>query len=638
MTGITRTSAFIAMADGQQKIRGRRSKMTESMNRAVGVVVLLGVAILLVTPAVEATGPPKLKVKDARVVRCEVLPVAVVGVCDAHAGPGSGLVLRGNVLDFDTVYQGGEVLVDGSGYIAYVGCRDDRPSALDGLADAANEIVCGQGVISPGMINGHTHTGFDSNFPFTLDDRFEHRNDWRPEYGWPYGHDLQVGYAEIRHVMSGTTATVSGSYSPGMAFNLDILDFLGGPGVQWDTFPLEGSRDYIKNTGPCTDFPEHNEFPDKIWGNEFVPHVAEGIDDAARNEFLCLAEFMGEGWTLLHGVATDAADVRFMAENRIGLVWTPRSNSHHYGNTAQVRMMADQGVLLSLGSDWTPTGSATLERELRCADLWNETYLDEAFTARELWLMTTYNPAVSLGVADFMGRLAPGLLANIVVYDGEGEDNPYRAAINGGPKDIALVLQGDLMPLWLGMPTRTAALYGDLGIMNALEGSVVVEGCEAYVEPWAGIFDVCGVDKFICTDNAETRYFAGDHAQFGLLSATVHDPVFQYYHGPSYPLFFCEDPPDEPPCTPSRPGEYDGIPVTRGPSFVRDRDGDGIVDRDDNCREVFNPIRPMDHGVQADADGDGRGDACDRCPLDTANSCIAVDPYTGEPVRITGGE
>ena len=47
----------------------------------------------------------------------------------------------------------------------------------------------------------------------------------------------------------------------------------------------------------------------------------------------------------------------------------------------------------------------------------------------------------------------------------------------------------------------------------------------------------------------------------------------------------------------------------------------------DNCVKVFNPARPLDNGKQADADGDGLGDACDPCPL-TANSttCAAADP------------
>jgi hypothetical protein len=38
---------------------------------------------------------------------------------------------------------------------------------------------------------------------------------------------------------------------------------------------------------------------------------------------------------------------------------------------------------------------------------------------------------------------------------------------------------------------------------------------------------------------------------------------------------------------------------------------------------VFNPIRPMDHGAQPDADNDGIGDACDKCPLDAGETCAA---------------
>jgi len=546
------------------------------------------------------------------------------------AGSGSSVVLRGNVLDIGTVYQGGEVLVDGSGFIVFVGCRDDRPHELDGLADEASEVACAEGVISPGMVNAHTHTGYDWNYPVTLPERYEHRNDWRPDYHWPYGHDLQAGYAEIHHLISGTTATVSGSYIPGMALNLDVL------GVQWDTFPLEGGGDFIKNSGDCSGFPDYGDFPGKVWGWEYVPHVAEGIDDAAHNEFACLSTFMDSTWTILHGVATDAYDGQLMAERGIGLVWSPRSNSHHYGNTAQVRMLKNQGVLLSLGSDWSPTGSMSLARELRCADQWNNQYLDHAFTDRELWLMATYNPAVSLGMDDLIGRLAPGLLADLVVYDGRGATNPFRVVIDGGPKEIVLILQGDLIPYFLGKPLQANALYGDLDFMTAMAETPLVEGCEVLAEPTIGVYDVCGINKFICTDRFEVREIADDYAQFWLTSATIHDPGFEDAYGRSYPLFFCGDPPDEPPCTPWRPGEYDGI-NTRGPASRSDWDGDGIVDNLDNCRKVFNPIRPMDHGMQADADGDGRGDACDKCPLDAGEVCTAIDPYTGEAVVISDG-
>ena len=93
----------------------------------------------------------------------------------------------------------------------------------------------------------------------------------------------------------------------------------------------------------------------------------------------------------------------------------------------------------------------------------------------------------------------------------------------------------------------------------------------------------------------------------------------------SYPLVFCGSPEGEPSCVPYRPGEYDGTPV-KGPPRSSDLDGDGIADVHDNCPMVFNPVRPMDGGVQGDADSDGIGDACDKCPLDLGAGCVSVNP------------
>jgi predicted dienelactone hydrolase len=51
--------------------------------------------------------------------------------------------------------------------------------------------------------------------------------------------------------------------------------------------------------------------------------------------------------------------------------------------------------------------------------------------------------------------------------------------------------------------------------------------------------------------------------------------------------------------------------------LARDRDGDGLPDTDDNCRDTAN-------GDQADADGDGTGDVCDDTPRGTTPPTIAV--------------
>lgn len=45
----------------------------------------------------------------------------------------------------------------------------------------------------------------------------------------------------------------------------------------------------------------------------------------------------------------------------------------------------------------------------------------------------------------------------------------------------------------------------------------------------------------------------------------------------------------------------------------KDNDGDGVPDKTDNCQKVFNPS-------QSNLDGDKKGDACDRFPLNRKRS------------------
>jgi hypothetical protein len=86
---------------------------------------------------------------------------------------------------------------------------------------------------------------------------------------------------------------------------------------------------------------------------------------------------------------------------------------------------------------------------------------------------------------------------------------------------------------------------------------------------------------------------------------------------------------------PVRTVSVDGSSVYDAAAAQQD-DGDGIPSALDNCPEVFNPIRPLDQGQQADADADGQGDACDPCPLDANTSdCPAPDPLDRDGDGIT---
>jgi hypothetical protein len=109
----------------------------------------------------------------------------------------------------------------------------------------------------------------------------------------------------------------------------------------------------------------------------------------------------------------------------------------------------------------------------------------------------------------------------------------------------------------------------------------------------------------VCLANEIGKTFAGLQAGVGSI----------------YPAWFCDTPSNEPTCTPSRTASVEGSTIYTGIPTESDADGDGIPNASDLCPTVFDPVRPMDGGVQADADGDGVGDACDPCPLVAGTSC-----------------
>lgn len=523
------------------------------------------------------------------VVECDNPPLVppAEGTCEVLAeGPG-GTLIRGTVLAPDVVYENGAVLVDAGGVIACVGCDClDLPEAQD-----ATQLGCAQGVISPGLINPHDHITFAGNAPIGEGvDRYEHRHDWRigknghAKLTVPGGSsEAEVLAAEFRFIMSGATSAAAAGGEPGLLRNLDmgLLEGLPIPVANSDTFPL-GDNNGTQHAMSCNypDVTLTNEVADE---NAYLPHIAEGIDAYARNEFLCLSDgnsdiIAGQA-AIVHAIGLTAADSATIHPDRARVVWSPRSNIVLYGNTAQVTVLDSFGVPLALGTDWVSSGSMNMLRELRCADELNTTYYNNHYTDRDLWSMATLNAALATGSENAIGLLRPGYAGDIAVFDG-AELERHAAVVRGELPGVVLVMRG-------GLP-----LYGDAAVMDAFGGM----SCED--------IDVCGRAKTACV--------SGDTGgvTYAMMKAAIEA---------TYPMFFCGVPDDEPTCVPSRPGEYDGLPV------ADDLDGDAVLDAEDNCPNVFNPPLLIEPGVQPNADGDANGDACDPCPLDNTDTCTFID-------------
>src|SRR5262249_11794643 len=136
---------------------------------------------------------------------------------------------------------------------------------------------------------------------------------------------------------------------------------------------------------------------------------AEGIDQVAHNEFDCESSSMNGGQDLtqpqsafIHSVGLLAPDYALMAREGVAVIWSPRSNVRLYGDTAQITEAARLGTLIALGTDWLPSGSMNVLRELKCADSLNGTYYGGFFSDEQLWLMVTSDAATAAAVDDVM--------------------------------------------------------------------------------------------------------------------------------------------------------------------------------------------------------------------------------------------
>jgi cytosine/adenosine deaminase-related metal-dependent hydrolase len=468
--------------------------------------------------------------------------------------PGRGILLHGTVVTMDgagTILHNASVLVR-SGKIVATWQGADAP---DGVP-MDNVVVIDLGpkaLIFPGLINLHNHPTYDMLPLWPTPSSHMEAGLGRPLGTEPYGNRYQwntvgvtsppeflrlvnnpmnllvstiglnlypeVGkYAEVKAMLGGETAFQGGPLDPRvdniLIRNVDDVNF---------------GRRQIESRVPSIDGLRGSELDSLLSRMQsgqvdaWLVHLAEGVRDAQRrpgDTFSSRAEFasltakglLTDMTVIVHGNGLEPDDFAAMraapsirvdgSGDGLGakLVWSPLSNLLLYGQTALIYHALQAGVIVSLGTDWSPSGSRNLLDELKIADIAlrdprllggyrdlipNLSIKDKTEEEREdaeialdklLVEMVTANPAKTLRWTEEVGSIEPGKYADLLVItrpdqpSAEGIPNsPYRNLIDATEKDVQLVLvNGE--PIAGNVPVMATLKPGDYEVVTSTDG------------------------------------------------------------------------------------------------------------------------------------------------------------------------
>ena len=432
------------------------------------------------------------------------------------AGAADRFLLAGRILTPDESFDG-QVLVEGR----VLTCVRPGTECGGQPGAAGATVIRTAGVIAPGLIDTHNHILFDvfdgddwlperlydnhDQWPeevrykamlaakHCLEDASQGRPDWCPAAWEGTANHFRCEmdkWGELKGLVAGTTSIVGLPGTSSACF--------GSVARSIDVSQNDLDRDCTQTSAL---FPPSRESGDTVCKNftqgtcgglpgktrAYLVHCGEGVDESARSEFDTLGTLTtapgclyADRTVITHGTAFTATEFAVMAAKGMRLTWSPASNVALYGRTADIPAARAAGVKVALAPDWSMGGSQNLLDELRFAAQWDRDHWGGSLTHRDLVAMVTTTAAEALDLADRIGALREGLLADLMVVPPAGAD-AWDAVLAATPADVRLVM------------VDGRVLYGDTVLKAAGPAS---PGCEDLA--------VCGAAKFLCLAEVAT--------------------------------------------------------------------------------------------------------------------------------------
>lgn len=164
-----------------------------------------------------------------------------------------------------------------------------------------------------------------------------------------------------------------------------------------------------------------------------------------------------DGATAIHLCQLEPGDVVRMAGTVRGVVTCPRSNHFLHNRPPAIEPLLDAGITVGVGTDSAASNSdLDLLGELRAVHR-----AEPSIPPKTLIEIATVRGAQAIGVSDRFGMLAPGLQADLAVFAVGPNEDPARAVLErGGAESMRAVASG--------------------GVWRALEGKLIEHDLDAH--------------------------------------------------------------------------------------------------------------------------------------------------------------
>ncbi len=374
-------------------------------------------------------------------------------------------VLEGRIITMGPqgVIPNGAIYID-KGLIKTVQKAGDQvPAGFEG----APRVRTGD-TIYPGLIELHNHLSYNAMPLWDVPKKYGNNSQWRGKDAYRRqitkpsqilgGTDgvvqALVRYVECRALLGGVTTsqgiTLSSNqgikkYYKGIVRNVEQPL---GPGL-----PAAGTNIGNPKSGKAA------EYLNKLKKNKcYLQHLSEGIDTTARGWFLRL-HTEDDKWAVtdafcgIHSTALTQEDFEIISQRGGSMVWSPTSNYLLYGDTIDLHAAKRSKILMSLGSDWAPSGTKNLLGELKVAYIASKqaqqgtiTEGNESgiFTPKEIVAMATINPAKIVKWDKHLGSIREKMRADLTVINGQSEgaesEEDYLRLIQARETSVTLVV------------------------------------------------------------------------------------------------------------------------------------------------------------------------------------------------------